>query len=1021
MHKQSKIGVFLDSLFVSQRLGPQVVFQTVLPATPPDWAEPEKPWPAPIRSLLKAAGFKNLYRHQARAIDFVRNNRHVIVATPTASGKTLVYDLPVLEHFLIDPDFSALYIFPLKALAQDQLQTFEALAAHLEPTRPTAAVYDGDTSAYRRKCIRKAPPNVVITNPEMVHLSFLAHHRKWAPFLERLQLVVVDEVHTYRGVMGSHVAQVFRRFHRICRHYRASPTFVFSSATVANPAQLTRQLTGLEVITIDKNSAPRGRRHLVFLNPMLGPARAAIVLLKAALEKGLRTIVYTQSRKRTELIALWAGNESGAFAERISAYRAGLLPEERRDIEARLASGDLLAVITTSALELGIDIGDLDLCLLVGYPGSIISTWQRGGRVGRSGQDSALILIAAEDALDQYFMRNPRDFIDREPESAVVNPFNLKIMTQHLVCAAAELTLKTDESILEAENACEALTRLEKEGQLLKSADGKEFYARRKAPHRDVNLRGAGNRFQIINRQTDKLIGEIDDYRAFRETHPGAVYLHKGDSFVVDRLDLSRRTVSVSKARVDYYTRIRSHKLTEIIKVKDKQIIWSTDIYIGKLKVTYQVTEYERRRIRSKTLIDRITLDLPPQIFETEGLWYQIPATILRQCKSRDFDLMGALHAIEHAAIGIFPLLVMADHNDIGGMSTDFHPQMGSAVIFIYDGIPGGAGLTRLAFTNARRLFEYTRKVIRDCPCKSGCPSCIQSPQCGSGNRPMDKKGALIILDRLEDGIIEVNAGASVENSESTTTRKAGGLDFTAIGGKRQGREVPQSLRVEPGASHPVRKTQISAAPAEFQKKQSKNPLSANFGASENLHFGVLDLETQRSAAEVGGWNRADRMGISCGVLYDSKRDKFMAYLEDQIVRLIEDLQKIDLIVGFNIKRFDYLVLKGYSNFDFSTLNTLDILEDLHSRLGFRLSLAHLAQETLGTTKQADGLQALKWWQAGRIRDIVDYCKMDVKLTRDLFLFGRQNGYLIFSNRGQKKMRVPVDWHPDRLLSKRES
>ena len=379
---------------------------------------------------------------------------------------------------------------------------------------------------------------------------------------------------------------------------------------------------------------------------------------------------------------------------------------------------------------------------------------------------------------------------------------------------------------------------------------------------------------------------------------------------------------------------------------------------------------------------------------------------------------MGALHAVEHAAIGIFPLLVMADHNDVGGMSTDFHPQMGSAVIFIYDGIPGGAGLTQLAFTNARRLFEYTRKVIRDCPCKSGCPSCIQSPQCGSGNRPMDKKGALFILDRLEahagpNDNIEKNVEASDENRESTTTRTAGGLDFTAIGGIRQGHGVPQSLRVW--------KTQLSAAPAEFQKKQSKNPVAANLGAAEDLHFGVFDLETQRSAAEVGGWNQADRMGVSCGVLYDSNKDTFRAYLEDQIALLIEDLQKIDLIVGFNIKRFDYLVLKGYSDFDFTRLNTLDILEDIHSRLGFRLSLAHLTQETLGTTKQADGLQALKWWQEGRIHDIVDYCKMDVKLTRDLFLFGRQNGYLLFRNRSQKRVRVPVDWQTQRLLSKREA
>ncbi len=966
MVTKSKISEFLDSFFASERLGSQVVFQKILPATPPDWAEPQKPWPDAIQAVLRSIGIKNLYRHQAKAIDSIRSGRHVVVATPTASGKTLVYDLPVLEHFLTDPDFTALFIFPLKALAQDQLQTFEAMAAHLKPGGPTAAIYDGDTSAYRRKRIREAPPNVVITNPEMVHLSFLAHHRKWASFLSRLLLVVVDEVHTYRGVMGSHVAQIFRRFHRICRHYGSSPTFVFSSATVANPAQLTRQLAGLEVKTIDKNSAPRGRRHLVFFNPVLGPARTAIVLLKAALEKGLRTIVYTQSRKLTELIAIWAGNESGSLSERISAYRAGLLPEERREIEARLASGDLLAVITTSALELGIDIGDLDLCLLVGYPGSVISTWQRGGRVGRSGQDSAVILIAGQDALDQYFMRNPHDFIDREPESAVVNPFNLQIMAQHLECAAAELTLKTDEAILSAKNASKALADLEKEGHLLKSADGREIYARRKAPHRDVDLRGAGNRFQIINTQTDMLIGEVDDYRAFRETHPGAVYLHKGDSFVVDRLDLTTRTVAVSKARVNYYTRVRGHKLTEIIKSEDQKFIWGTNVYRGKIKLTDQVTEYELWRVQSKTLIDRISLDLPPQIFETEGLWYQIPESIQGQCESNHFDLMGALHAIEHAAIGIFPLLVMADHNDLGGMSTNFHPQMGTAVVFIYDGIPGGVGLTQQAFVYAQRLLEYTLKVIRDCPCESGCPSCVQSPQCGSGNRPMDKKGAIFILERLK------------AHAERKCTDEIS--------------------------------NQASDAQAGFQKKQQKTPVGASVQVSEDLQFGVLDLETQRSAAEVGGWHRADRMGISCGVLYDSKEDTFIEYLEDHIVRLIEDLQKVDLIVGFNIKRFDYLVLKGYSKFDFSTLNTLDILEDIHKHLGFRLSLAHLAQETLGATKQVDGLQALKWWKEGRIRDIVDYCKIDVQLTRDLYLFGRQNGYLIFSNRDQKRVRIPVNW-----------
>jgi DEAD/DEAH box helicase domain-containing protein len=469
---------------------------------------------------------------------------------------------------------------------------------------------------------------------------------------------------------------------------------------------------------------------------------------------------------------MWAGSESGAFADRISAYRAGLLPQERRDIEARLFNGDLLAVITTSALELGIDIGDLDLCLLVGYPGSVISTWQRGGRVGRSGQDSALVLIAGEDALDQYFMRNPQDFIDRKPEAAVVNPFNTQIMGQHLVCAAAELTLRTDESLLNDENAAETLAKLEAEGHVLKSADGKEIYARRKAPHRDIDLRGGGNRFQIIEARTDKLIGEIDDYRAFRETHPGAVYLHKGDTFVVDRFDIRRRTITVTKTRVDYYTRIRGHKLTEILNIYNKIYVSGTIAYEGIIKVTDQVTEFEMWHSQTHTLLKRMPLDLPPQIFETQGMWFQIPESIQRECENRHFDLMGALHAIEHAAIGIFPLLVMADHKDVGGLSTNYHPQVGDAVIFIYDGIPGGAGLTRQAFASTQRLLQYTLKAIRDCPCEDGCPSCVHSPQCGSGNRPMDKNAAIFILNCLDARVTTGDNDAIREHSPEKQKEK---------------------------------------------------------------------------------------------------------------------------------------------------------------------------------------------------------------------------------------------------------
>ena len=971
MLTESKISKFLDTLCNSKRLGSQVVYHHTLAATAARWAEPSHPLPDAIQAMLQPSGINALYRHQAQAIDLIRSGRHVMVATPTASGKTLVYDLPVLEHFLADPNATALYIFPLKALAQDQLQTFKMLAAQLQPKPPTAEIYDGDTSAYRRRQIRQAPPNLVITTPEMLHLSVMAHHPKWAAFWSRLRIVVVDEVHTYRGVMGSHLSQIFRRFHRIAAHYHTSPTFVFSSATVANPAQLAHQLTGLSVAVVNKSYAPQGQRHLLFLNPTLGPARTAIRLLKIALNKNLRTIVYTQSRKLTELIAMWAANESGLLADRISAYRAGLLPQERRDIEARLASGELLAVISTSALELGIDIGDLDLCLLVGYPGSVISTWQRGGRVGRSGQDSALVLIAGQDALDQYFMRNPQDFVGRKPESAVVNPLNSHIMAPHLVCAAAELPLDTADAMIKGDVTTETVAKLERDGQLFRSADGRTIYASRKLPHRSINLRGAGNPYQIIAAQTDKPIGEIDNHRAFRETHPGAVYLHKGETFVVQDLDIKSRKISVTASTVDYYTRVRGHKLTVILNIENKKYVNETIFYYGKIKVTDQITEYERWCIRTHRPLDRIALDLPPQVFETEGLWFQIPASIQIASEAQGVDLLGALHAIEHAAIGIFPLLVMADHNDIGGLSTNYHPQVGEAAIFIYDGIPGGAGLTRSAFVDSQRLLHSTLKVIQECDCEAGCPSCVQSPQCGSGNRPMDKKGAVFIVDQLF-------AGKTLENHKHKKTV----------------------------ASVPKRPT-----PATPQK----TPQHQRFKASRELFYGVFDLETQRSAADVGGWQHADRMGISCGVVYDARKKAFRSYLEDQIEQLITHLKHFDLVVGFNIKRFDFQVLQGYSHFDLRALNTLDILEEVHNYLGFRLSLAHLAQETLNVNKTADGLQALRWWKQGRIREIIDYCKMDVKLTRDLFRYGRQKGYLIFCNRNQNRVRIPVNWHTDRF------
>ena len=1017
MNNASDIKEYITSLISSKRLKNQVASHVVHPEAPAVCSKPEKPWPENIRERLHSAGIGDLYSHQAAAVDMIRTGQHVALATPTASGKTLVYTIPLLEKVHKNPVSKALFVFPLKALAQDQLRVFEEMSGHGKALKVEAAIYDGDTSAWHRKRIREAPPNVLLTNPEMIHLSFLPHHRQWAAFFSGLEMIVVDEVHTYRGVMGSHMSQVFRRLRRICAHYGTAPTFVFCSATVSNPETLTHQLTGLDVKSITQSGAPHGKRHVVFVNPDESPAQAAILLLKAALHRGLRTIVYSQSRKMTELIAIWAGSQSGPFAHRISAYRAGFLPEERREIEARMTSGDLVAVISTSALELGIDIGDLDLCILVGYPGTVISTWQRGGRVGRSGQDAALVLIAGEDALDQYFMRNPEELLEKEPEAAVVNPYNPEILAKHLTCAAAELPLKSDEPFLAEKPVQNALFKLEASGELLRSADGREMFSGRKSPHRHVDLRGTGNRFLIICKKTKESRGEIDSFRAFKETHPGAIYLHKGESYLVNSLNLDTMTVEVSNAKVDYYTRVRSQKNTDILEIFDEKAVWGTRAFTGRLKVTEQISGYEKWRVYTRKKINIIPLDLPPLVFETEGLWFQIPLRIQRQAEAHFLHFMGGIHAIEHAAIGIFPLLVMADRNDLGGISTPFHPQVESAAVFIYDGVPGGAGLSRHAFEHAQALLSYTLDVIGECFCESGCPSCVHSPKCGSGNRPIDKAAAGFLLERMK----------AAADTDSTLAYRPGDKKraFSPVPAPKQSAENSQSeldsrrfekgkeiLRRFKSGKKPARPVQIARLKRRVRKRSTTLCRSAEIETNRqnNTHFGVFDLETQRSAQEVGGWHRADRMGVSCAVLYDSKENRYFEFLEDRLSEFIVHLGRLDLVVGFNIKRFDYRVLTGYSDFDFQSIQTLDILEDIYNHLGYRLSLAHLAAITLGKQKTADGLQALRWWKEGRIQEIIEYCKADVAITKDLFLYGRENGYLLFQNKAEKTVRIPVNW-----------
>ena len=1007
------IAEYILALKASKRLGGQVVYHKTWDQKSAKWGKPKDSWPEQINHLLQQADIKNLFIHQARAIDQIRSGHNVVVATPTASGKTLVYNLTVIEKFLSKPATKALYLFPLKALAQDQLLNLNRLTTPMEGRRLTAAIYDGDTSSWQRKRIREKPPNVIMTNPEMLHLSFLPHHTRWASFLSGLDTVVVDEVHTYRGILGSHMAQVFRRLMRICLHYQSAPMFIFNSATVANPAELTEQLTGLKVQTIDQSGSPKGKRHLIFIDPLDGPAQTAILLLKAALERQLRTIVYTQSRKLTELIAIWAGTQAGEHADRISAYRAGFLPEERRDIEDKLSKGELLAVITTSALELGIDIGDLDLCILVGYPGTIVSTWQREGRVGRSGQEAAMILIAGEDALDQYFMRNPEDFVERSPEAAVVNPVNADILARHLPCAASEFPLSGDEMLMQIEAVQSVVSKLESEGELLRSGEGDLWFSSRKAPHRGIQLRGAGKQFNIIGSQDEENKGEIDGHRVFKEAHPGAVYLHRGETYLVDSLDLETNTVKVTPAEVDYYTRVRAHKNTEILEIYNQKSVAGTRVSIGKLRVTEQVTGYERWRIRYKKLMNRVPLDLPELMFETDGIWFEIPSAIQQAAESKYLHFMGGIHAVEHAAIGMFPLIVMTDRNDLGGISIPFHPQVGSAAVFIYDGIPGGAGLSKQAFLRAKDLLAVTLNAIQTCPCEAGCPSCVHSPKCGSGNRPIDKAAAVFTLKGLLQLPIKTSFGhpkpsmrnasiATVSHHKTRETKKPAKEKSkrSEKSSKAKSNPVPPGLNTSSANAVPRKHT------ADLQPKGTKYPTVD----AVLQRICVFDLETQKSAQEVGGWHRADLMLVSCAVLYDVEAQVYREYLEKDMPEFIKALQQFDCVVGFNIRRFDYKVLSGYSDFDFNKLPTLDILQEIHKQLGYRLSLDHLARVTLDSKKTADGLQALRWWQEGKLREIIDYCRQDVRITWEIFQYGQEHGYLLFQNKAGNTVRIPVKW-----------
>jgi len=743
---------FLAGFASDEAFAESLVHVEELPERAPE-VGPFPELPDVLVQRLSLIGIDGLYAHQRAAFDAVASGANVVIATGTASGKTLVYNLAFAARALGDPKATALYLFPTKALARDQLRQVRGL--RLPQIR--AAVYDGDTPSAERPMIRRNA-NLVMSNPDMLHASVLPDHARWADFFLRLAYVVVDEAHVARGVFGSHVAMVLRRLRRLVARYGGDPRFVLASATVGNPGELASRLTGLDFEEVSEDRSPRGEKLFALWNPPIvddetGARRGAVseasFLLGRLAEAEIRTIAFARSRRAAELLAEFARREvPGAVKSRIKAYRAGYLPEERRRLERALADGELLAVAATSALELGIDVGSLDAAILAGYPGTRASMWQQAGRAGRRESGSLAVLVANDDPLDQYLVAHPEDLFHRPPEAAVIDPTNPYVLEPHLLCAAREQPLASDELAFfgEPELVGPAVERLIAAAELVRRGDTLHHRGQR-SPHRSVDIRSAsGGQIAIVLEETGELLGTADEYRAHFSVHTGAIYLHQGEQFEVAKLDLESGVALVRSSNADYYTQSRDITDIEVVGVLEESRIGDTPAFFGDVTVTRQVTGYVRKMHLTGEAVDEIPLVMPPQVLTTKALWWAIPPAILDRAALKMAAVPGAAHAAEHAAIGLLPLIATCDRWDVGGVSTAYHPDTESCAIFIYDGYPGGAGIVERGFRSEERLLRATLETVRDCPCTRGCPSCVQSPKCGNGNEPLDKQGAVALL-----------------------------------------------------------------------------------------------------------------------------------------------------------------------------------------------------------------------------------------------------------------------------------
>jgi DEAD/DEAH box helicase domain-containing protein len=719
-------------------------------------------WSPPLLvERLAAAGIEAPWEHQAAAAEHARAGRSVIIATGTASGKSLAYLLPCVEAIYAGDESprhegTVLYLSPTKALAADQLRALRALRL----TRVRAATYDGDTPQDERTWVRQHA-NYVMTNPDMLHRSILPGHARWSSFLRRLRYVVIDEAHGYRGVFGSHVAQVLRRLRRVCARYHSSPTFILASATASEPARAASRLTGLDVVAVDDDASPRGPATFALWEPPLtdlrgeqgAPVRRTATaeagdLLADLVVEGVQTLAFVRSRRGAESVALSAKRAlhevAPGLAEQVAAYRAGYLPEERRALEAALRSRSIIGLASTNALELGVDVSGLDAVLVCGWPGTRASLWQQAGRAGRSGQAALSVLVARDDPLDTFLVHHPEAIFGTPVEATVLDPDNPYVLEPHLCAAASELPLTDEDLPLFGPATADLLPDLVRRGLLRRRPAG-WYWTRRDRACDLADIRGAGGApIQVVEASTGRLLGTVDEPSAHTTVHEGAVYIHQGESFIVQTLDLDDSVALVEAADPDYSTTARD--VTDISIVERlRSVSWGeATLSFGTVEVTRQVVAYQMRRMQTGEMLGEKPLDLPPRTLRTRAVWWTLSEAQISRLD--DLDLAGAAHAAEHASIGLLPLFATCDRWDIGGVSTAVHPDTGLLTVFVYDGHEGGAGFAERGYGDAASWLRATRDAIASCECDSGCPSCIQSPKCGNGNDPLDKRGALDLL-----------------------------------------------------------------------------------------------------------------------------------------------------------------------------------------------------------------------------------------------------------------------------------